>query len=185
VRLTGGELCGRLIAAPKGTSTRPTQDRVRESLFAILGNRINGAIVLDMFAGSGSLGFEALSRGADFCTFIEKSIKTSDLIEANAKALGVSDKCRVITSDSVENQRLWKLYAPFSLVFVDPPYSSGIYSAALETLLDAGVLKPLGIVIVEREKSLLLPQIMGNLKLKRSEKYGATFVDFYQDDAEV
>lgn len=185
MRLTGGELCGRMISAPKGSSTRPTQDRVRESLFAILGDRMVGANVLDMFAGSGALGFEAISRGALLCTFVEVSRRTAELIKLNAQKLGIIEKCRIMTTDALGASRAWAASAPYSIVFVDPPYASGVYEEALDLLSAPGVIKHLGIVVVEREKNMSLASSFGSLVLKRSEKYGATLVDFYQNDAEV
>ena len=185
MRLTGGELCGRMISAPKGTSTRPTQDRVRESLFAILGDRMTGSNVLDMFAGSGALGLEAISRGAIQCTFVEVSRRTSELIKLNAQKLGIIDRCRILNGDALEASRIWSSSAPFSIAFVDPPYASGVYEEALGMLSASGIMKHLGIVVVEREKNLSLAPSFGNLLLKRSARYGATFIDFYQNDAEV
>ena len=185
MRLTGGELCGRMISAPKGISTRPTQDRVRESLFAILGDRLTGSNVLDMFAGSGALGFEAISRGAKQCTFVEVSRRTSELIKLNAQKLGIIEKCRILTADALESSRTWAASAPFAIAFVDPPYASGVYADAMGMLSASGIMMHLGIVVVEREKNLSLAPSFGNLLLKRSVRYGATFIDFYQNDAEV
>lgn len=185
MRITGGSLCGRQIKAPRGSETRPTQDRVRESLFGILGSRLEGHTAVDLFAGSGSLGFEALSRGASKCIFVEKSRAAAKLLEENAKSLGVEDACEVICADALEDSGRWLRFEPFGAAFVDPPYMAGAYEKALAILSAEGVMKPLGIVVVERERHVGLQGSYGSLKSKRSERYGATMVDFYQFDSEV
>ncbi len=185
MRITGGSLCGRQIKAPKGSETRPTQDRVRESLFGILGTRLEGHVALDLFAGSGSLGFEALSRGASKCIFVERSRAAAKLLEENARGLGVDGACEIICADALEESRKWLVFAPYGAAFVDPPYMAGAYERALAVLSTDGVMMPLGIVVVERERHVSLQESYGCLKLKRSERYGATMVDFYQFDSEV
>ncbi len=185
MRITGGSLCGRQIKAPKGSETRPTQDRVRESLFGILGARLMSKAALDLFAGSGSLGFESLSRGASRCVFVERASACARLLEENAKALGVEGSCEVICADALEESWKWLSLKPFGIAFVDPPYMAGAYDRAMRLLSADGVVSPLGIVVVERERHVCLPGSYGDLKLKRSERYGATMVDFYQFDSEV
>ena len=185
MRITGGSLCGRQIRAPKGSETRPTQDRVRVSLFGILGLRLQGETVIDLFAGSGSLGFESISRGASRCVFVEKSRPAAKLLEENARELGLEGVCEVLCADSLEESRRWMGFGPFGAAFVDPPYMAGAYEKALTLLSTDGLLKPLSVVVVERERHVSLQSSYGCLKLKRSERYGATMVDFYQFDSEV
>lgn len=180
MRITGGALCRRLLKTPEGMETRPTQDRVRESLFAILGDRCSGSSVLDLFAGSGSLGFEAISRGAAYCTFVESSRKVAGIIDANATSLGVKTITRIIVEDASKESGSWKKHGPFDIVFMDPPYSSEEYDGILEALSENEMLKPMGLVVVERTRLKRLASEYGQLALRRSEKYGATFVDFYQ-----
>ncbi|HOG52833.1 MAG TPA: 16S rRNA (guanine(966)-N(2))-methyltransferase RsmD [Bacillota bacterium] len=184
MRITGGALCRRTLKAPEGSGTRPTQDRVRESMFAILAGRCEGSEVLDLFAGSGSLGFEAISRGAISCVFVESSRKAASIIETNAASLGVKGMTRVINDDAAREQCGWKTYGPFDIVFMDPPYASDKYEGLLAALSENNLVKPMGIVVVERAKIKQLAEEYGGLKLRRSEKYGATFVDFYQNIAE-
>ncbi len=185
MRITGGNLCGRQIKAPKGSATRPTQDRVRESLFGIIGSRLTGAKALDMFAGSGALGFESLSRGASGCVFVERARSVARLIEENAKCLGIDGASNVICADALDESGKWLCHRPFGIVFIDPPYMAGAYEKAMGLISGQGVMSPLGIVVVERERHVSLLGSYGSLKLKRSERYGATMVDFYQFDSEV
>lgn len=154
---------------------------MRESVFAILAGRCEGSFVLDLFAGSGSLGFEAISRGASGCVFVEYSRKVSGIIEENAERLGVKELSKIITEDAAKEQGSWKAHGPFDIVFMDPPYASDKYEGLLAGLSEDSLLKPMGIVVVERTRLKKLAGEYGRLKLRRSEKYGATFVDFYQN----
>jgi len=180
LRITGGELCGRTLKAPKGFCTRPTQDRVRESIFAVLGERLRGARVVDLFAGSGSLGFEAISRGSAECSFIEHSRPVASLIEQNAKMLGVSGRVRIIVEDASSGRMLWSSGGPYDIVLMDPPYASGVYDSMMRILSGSDILEPMAVVVVERDKTVVLPEEYGLLKRRRTNKYGATYVDFYQ-----
>lgn len=180
MRITGGDLCGRMLKTPKGLSTRPTQDRVRESLFAVLGERLKDSNTLDLFAGSGSLGFEAISRGSRMCTFVEKSRQVASVIEQNAKDLGIAENTRIIIEDASSGRMGWKNGGPYDIVLMDPPYASGVYERMMPVLCEAGVLNPLAVVVVERDRSTELMDDYGCLKRRRTNKYGATFIDFYQ-----
>jgi 16S rRNA (guanine966-N2)-methyltransferase len=125
LRLTGGEFRGRLIESPGSERVRPTQARMRQALFNSLQSKIRDANVLDLFAGSGALGFEALSRGAEKVVFVEQDRSALKLIAKNAATLGVQDRIKII-SESVD--RAWSrvlLCAPFDIVLADPPYAAG------------------------------------------------------------
>lgn len=122
LRITGGEFRGRLIQTPSGEETRPTQARLRQAWFNSLQTRISGARVLDLFSGSGALGFEALSWGADHVTFVEHSKSATKLILVNAQALGVKDRIEIVTG-SIEDFMEKPNKNPYDLVFADPPYS--------------------------------------------------------------
>lgn len=126
MRIVAGVFRGRPLAAPAGEHTRPTADRVREALFNILAGRVAESQVLDLFAGSGALGFEALSRGAAHCTFIDRDRRALAVVERNARTLGVQDRCRFLCLDwarGLERLRGCR----FDLVFVDPPYAAQLY----------------------------------------------------------
>ncbi len=125
LRITGGEFRGRGIQAPTGDRTRPTQAKLRQALFNSIQAFIPDSVVLDLFAGSGSLGFEALSRGAQKVIFVESARSVAQLIEKNARTLGVQDRIEIV-QDTMDNA--WKKiahHAPFDLIFADPPYAGG------------------------------------------------------------
>lgn len=142
MRIIAGELRGRKLAAPKGDATRPTADRARETLFAMLTSRLGdfeGLQVADLFAGSGALGLEALSRGAAHCLFVENDRAALDVIRANITALGVQAKTHV-EAGSVTQLRAAN--RPLDLILADPPYHSGAGEVALDRLLRLGWIGP-------------------------------------------
>ena len=123
MRITGGLCRGRALKTLSGRAIRPTSDKVREALFNILGPRVTGAAVLDLFAGSGSLGLEALSRGAERATFVEKNRRALAVIRENVEKLGFEDRTRLESFDVLSSPaRLGELDGPFDIVFLDPPY---------------------------------------------------------------
>lgn len=141
MRIIAGEWRGRTIAAPPGQSTRPTADRVRETLFSMLASRLGSfeeLRVADLFAGSGALGLEALSRGAAWATFVETDAAATAVIRRNAETLGASDRIRVIASSALALPRAEAV----DLVFADPPYSAGSGTAAVQAVSQAGWLAP-------------------------------------------
>jgi len=138
VRIIAGEWRGRKLTAPKGEGTRPTADRARETLFAMLTSRLGdfaGLQVADLFAGSGALGLEALSRGAEQCLFVEQDRAAVDVIRANIAALGAQARCRVEVASVMQ---LRAAPRPLDLILVDPPYQSGAGEVALDRLLRLG-----------------------------------------------
>ncbi len=152
MRITGGAWAGRSVRVPKGDEVRPTADRVRESLFARLGD-LDGLRVLDLFAGSGSLGIEALSRGAVRCVFVERSARVASTLEANLAALDAGERARVLRRpvDAVLRSGL-RDETPFDLVLLDPPYAGGWVEPTLAALASSGVLDPKGLVVVETDR---------------------------------
>jgi 16S rRNA (guanine966-N2)-methyltransferase len=142
MRIVGGKFRGRSIAAPAGLSTRPTADRAREAIFNVLehapwSNGVAGARVLDLFAGSGALGFEALSRGADFCLFVDTDADARGAIRTTIDEFGLFGVTRIHRRDATDlGLRPAGLDAPFDLVFLDPPYGKGLGEAALAKLRD-------------------------------------------------
>jgi 16S rRNA (guanine966-N2)-methyltransferase len=177
VRIVGGEHRGRRIAAPPGRATRPTSDRVREAIFAIVGP-VDGLAALDLFAGSGALGLEALSRGAATAAFVERSERAAATIRANAAALGLEGRARVLRRD-------WRAALAaeraagrrFGLCLCDPPYSlvpriEGAIGAALSPLMTPG-----GIVVIEHPSSGPDPEPAGLEIASRVDRaYGDTAV---------
>jgi 16S rRNA (guanine966-N2)-methyltransferase len=153
MRITGGEWRGRRLKAPRA-GVRPTQDRVREALFSILGARTAEARVLDLFAGSGSVGLEALSRGAGAACWIEADRRTADVLRANVAALGAAGLGRVVCRDVYRALVAGGAGGAYDLVYADPPYAAAVEAAArrvrlLEAVAAAGALCPGGWCVLE------------------------------------
>src|ERR1043166_8837008 len=152
MRIVGGRLRGRALAAPKSAAIRPTADRLRESLFNILahayGDAVAGARVLDLFAGTGALGLEAVSRGAAFALFVDDGAEARALIRANVEQLGLGGVPRIFRRAP---PRLGPVHPvePFSLLFADPPYGRGLAEQALAAAREGEWLKPDALVVVE------------------------------------
>jgi len=152
MRIVGGRLRGRALAAPKSQRIRPTADRLREALFNILmhayENPIAGARVLDLFAGTGALGLEAVSRGAAFALFVDEEAEARALMRQNVDALGVAAATRIFRRDATKLGAAHPV-EPFSLVFLDPPYGKGLAEKALTSAHDGGWLTSDALVVVE------------------------------------
>ena len=152
MRIVGGRLRGRALAGPKAQAIRPTADRLRESLFNILihayGDPVTGARVLDLFAGTGALGLEALSRGARFALFVDDGAEARALIRQNVEALGLAAATRLFRRDATKLGTA-DAVAPFALVFLDPPYGKGLAEQALASALEGGWLTDDALLVVE------------------------------------
>jgi 16S rRNA (guanine966-N2)-methyltransferase len=155
MRVVGGRFRGRALSAPKSQAIRPTQDRLRESLFNILmhayGNPIADARVLDLFAGTGALGIEAMSRGAAFTLFVDDGAEARALLRGNVETLGLGGSTKIYRRDATKLGPAE--LGQFSLVFLDPPYGKGLAEQALASARDGGWLAPEALVVVEEEKS--------------------------------
>ena len=154
MRIVGGRLRGRALAAPKSQAIRPTADRLRESLFNILthayGDPIRGARVLDLFAGTGALGLEAMSRGAAFALFIDDGAEARALLRQNIEALGLAAATKIFRRDATKLGPAHPV-EPFSLAFLDPPYGKGLAEKALASMREGSWLRQGSIVVVEEE----------------------------------
>jgi 16S rRNA (guanine966-N2)-methyltransferase len=151
VRIIAGRFRGRPLQAPPGPATRPTADRVREALFSMLASRLGsfeGLRVADLYAGSGALGLEALSRGAAHACFVESDPAAAASIRANAAKLGVADQVAILGGSALALRRS----EPFDLVLADPPYAAGSGSALVEAVAKAGWLAPGGWIAVETQR---------------------------------
>jgi 16S rRNA (guanine966-N2)-methyltransferase len=152
MRIVGGRLRGRALAAPKSQGIRPTTDRLRESLFNILahayGDPVSGARVLDLFAGTGALGLEALSRGAAFALFVDDGAEARALMRQNVEALGLAAVARIFRRDATRLGPAHPL-EPFSLAFLDPPYRKGLAESALVSAREGGWLTGNALILVE------------------------------------
>src|SRR5512132_2679575 len=152
MRVVGGRLRSRPLAGPKSSAIRPTADRLRETLFNILvhgyGDPVTGARVLDLFAGTGALGIEAISRGAAYALFVDQGVEARALLRDNIESLGLGGVTRIFRRDAT---RLGPAHPmePFSLAFLDPPYGKGLAERALTSARDGGWLTPDALVVVE------------------------------------
>ncbi len=152
MRVVGGSLRSRPIAGPKSDAVRPTSDRLREALFNILmhayGDPVAGARVLDLFAGTGALGIEAVSRGAAYALFVDDGVAARALLRDNTETLGLGGVTRIFRRDATKLGPAHPL-EPFSLVFLDPPYGKGLAEKALVSAREGGWLKPEALIVVE------------------------------------
>jgi 16S rRNA (guanine966-N2)-methyltransferase len=170
MRVVGGRLRGRALAAPRSQAIRPTADRLRESLFNILahgyGDPVSGARVLDLFAGTGALGIEALSRGAGFTLFVDDSAEARALLRNNVEALGLGGSSRIFRRDATRLGAAHPL-PPFSLLFADPPYGRGLAERALASARAGGWLTPEALAVVEEAASAAFKAPDGFAELER------------------
>ena len=178
VRVTGGALGGRRLRIPR-RGVRPSADRVRESLFARLTD-LEGAAVLDLFAGSGALGVEALSRGAASLVCVEQSREVIEVLRANLSDLGVGDAARVLAGDAARTiRRLGRSGERFDLVFLDPPYAHPATADVLATLVESEILAEGAVVVLERSRSHPVPEVAG-LALWDERRYGDTVISRFR-----
>jgi 16S rRNA (guanine966-N2)-methyltransferase len=176
MRVVGGRFRSRPIAGPKGLDIRPTSDRLRESLFNILAHAyddpITGARVLDLFAGTGALGIEAISRGASYALFVDLGVESRALLRDNIQAFGLGGTSRIFRRDATKLGAAHPL-EPFSLVFADPPYGQGLAEKALTSARGGGWLKPAALIVVEEAVSANFTAPEGFEELER-RKYDDT-----------
>src|SRR6478752_8721268 len=179
MRIVGGRLGGRTLLAPKSQAIRPTADRLREALFNILmhsyGDPLEGARVLDLFAGTGALGLEALSRGAGFVLFVDDGAEARALLRGNVDALGAGGASKVYRRDATKLGPAHPM-EPFSLVFLDPPYGKGLAEKALRSAHDGGWLRPEALVVVEEAASAKFMAPEGFQELERRTYDDTEFV---------
>lgn len=170
MRIVGGRLRGRILHAPKSRAIRPSADRLRESLFNILahayGDPVSGVRVLDLFAGTGALGLEAISRGAEFALFVDDAAEARALIRENIAALGLGGATRIFRRDATRLGPAHPL-RPFSLVFLDPPYGQGLAERALVSAAEGGWLAPDALIVVEEAKDARFAPPLGFAEAER------------------
>ncbi len=189
MRIIGGEFSGRRLAAPKGRDTRPTADRTREALFNLLVARddvtFDAARVIDLFAGSGALGFEALSRGAAWCLFVETDAGARGAIRDNIEALQLFGATRIHRRSATQLGPMPTSAGPaFSIAFLDPPYGRDLVPSALQSLRDGGWLAPGAIVIAEQGKDET-PAAAPGFHEQDRRVYGAAQIGVYAFDADT
>lgn len=183
MRIIGGELKGRVIKSPpRGQGyVRPVQDKIKGAIFNILQDKVAGANVLDLFAGSGTFGFESLSRGAQQVTFVESDWKLIRLLEENLRLLGLEERGVVLRGGVLEViGDLGITEKMFDLIFSDPPYGQGLANSSLLRAVECAIVSESGFLITESYKKEELPEAAGNLVLWKRRLYGGTAVSFYK-----
>lgn len=201
MRVIAGAFKGKRLVAPKGNRTvRPTADRVKESVFSMLRERVIDANFLDLCAGTGNIGIEALSRGAKHVTFLERDPRCLQIIKQNLRTCGLTtepraarkpmDTTALLRRDAVRGLiYLQKQGAVFEIIYFDPPYGtrsaggSELYTTCLAVLAENALLRTDGILLVEHAKQSVMPDTLGSLSRNRQVSYGDTVVSFYQKEA--
>lgn len=181
MRITGGHAKGRRLTPLKGLRIRPSSDKVREAIFNLVGQDITGLNVLDLFSGTGSLGIEALSRGASWALFIDNSLQAMTLIKKNLSLCHYDRVGTVLKKDLRRGLPLRHglMEKKFGLVFIDPPYGKGLIPPILSELSEKNTLAPSSIVIAETSKSDTLPDSFGKLHFMNAKTYGETRLNIY------
>ena len=172
LKIITGIAKGRILKTLEGEATRPTSERIKEAMFSSIQFDIEERRVLDLFAGSGQLGLEALSRGAASCTFIDSSREAMDIVKANVAALGFTKSSKYLVSDWRNYIRKVSGRDKFDLVFIDPPYAMECCSDAMRRLADGGVLARGAIVVLESGTEKIEAEIFPDFELTKSREYG-------------
>lgn len=186
MRVIAGEYRGRRLDRIEGLDIRPTTDKVKESLFNILGEAVLDCNFLDLFGGTGGIGIEALSRGAKHVVFIDTNIKSIKVLKGNLEHLNIKDGAEVYHTDySTAIKKLNKNNKQFDIIFMDPPYSVGIAQNALVDIDRNPILSQSGLIIVEHDSKDDMPRKVGELGLYRIKRYGNTSLSFYNIDKQT
>ena len=184
MRVIGGAAKGRRLLAPKGEAVRPTADRVKESLFNILPGDFSGMKVLDLFAGTGNLSIEALSRGADHAVLIDASERSVAVIRENLRRLSLAPTAGVWVAPVGRSLRiLARRQESFDIIFLDPPYDQGLANRSVAVIAQGNLLKKPGTIVVEHSARETLQQRYDSLKLHDERRYGDTLLSFYKHPA--
>jgi 16S rRNA (guanine(966)-N(2))-methyltransferase RsmD len=175
--VTGGIGRGRRLKVPAGSRVRPTSDKVKQALFNILGEKVTDSVFLDLYAGAGGIGIEALSRGARTVVFVDGSRDSLNIVKQNIEQMGFREQANAVLAKA--ETFLKKPSGPYDIVFLDPPYAEDMHPL-LEMVAGAGILKPAAVVIAEHFKKQLSPESAGVLSLHREARYGDTVLAFYK-----
>jgi len=179
MRVTGGIGRGQRLKVPTGSGVRPTSDKVKQALFNILGDRVIDASFLDLYAGAGGIGIEALSRHAGSVVFVDSSPASLSAIKKNIEQSGLGDRAQVVAAKA--ETYLKKPSGPYDIVFLDPPYAEDM-QPLLDLIAGSGTVKDDGIVVAEHFKKQHSPEKAGALVLYREARYGDTVLAFYKID---
>jgi 16S rRNA (guanine966-N2)-methyltransferase len=176
LRVIAGHYRGTRLYTPSGEAIRPTSDRLRESIFNIIGPQIRGKRILDLFAGTGAMGIEALSRGATHAVFIDNNAQSLDLIHRNIEKISAHERTTVIALDATHDLSCLRKHAAIDIIFMDPPYRQGYIHKALQNL--AALPSCNSMIVVEHAAKDTLNDLPAGLFLKDQRRYGKTLVSF-------
>ncbi len=179
MRIITGTAKGKRLSTLEGRDVRPTSEKVKEALFSALQFDIEGRRVLDLFAGSGQLGLEALSRNAESAVFVDSSADSVNVIKKNIQATGFNEKSRVYRSDYSSFCAMCR--DTFDIVFLDPPYNSGILENAIKAVLP--LLSDYALIVCEHPKEVVLPESVGGFAVSKTYRYGKIFITVYRKEA--
>lgn len=181
MRIVSGSLKGKLVKAVPGSSTRPTTDKVKEAIFNIIGPYFNGGLGLDLFAGSGGLGIEALSRGADKVIFVDKDGKAIQTISENVGSCQLEESSEIYRNDAERALKaILKRELTFDFIFLDPPYKKQQLVKLLEIISREHLLAKEGTIVCEHGSEIHLPDTVGSLAVRKYEKYGIIAITIYE-----
>ena len=183
MRIIAGELKGRRLKTPEDNRVRPTADKVKEAVFSMISPWIYDSTAVDLFAGTGNLGLEAISRGASHVIFVDKDRRSIALIRENAAYCRVEDRCDIIWSDY--RNAAAKISGKADIVFLDPPYGRGLLTDALQMVAETGLLCEGGIAVAEHAIDEKMPESFGRLTLIKSKRYGKIGISVYENTAEL
>ncbi|WP_096199238.1 16S rRNA (guanine(966)-N(2))-methyltransferase RsmD [Bacillus sp. FJAT-45350] len=183
MRVVSGEKKGMPLKAVPGSSTRPTTDKVKESIFNMIGPYFDGGMALDLYGGSGGLGIEVLSRGADKVIFVDQNKKAIDTIKENVNQCKYNDKVEIYRNDASRALKaLIKREVSFSYIFLDPPYAKQQLASEISIISDHGLLEENGVIVTEHDASVQLPEKVGSAICIRKETYGDTTISIFKNE---
>ena len=180
IRLTGGSKKGQSIRSIKKEGLRPTSSKVREALFNIIGPQLRGSRFLDLFAGTGSVGIEALSRGAAHVTFVEREAEIFRLLKENIERLEIGTESTLIRADAI---KFLNRGVAFDLIYADPPYQAPVLEKLLPAVAGGDMITSNGLLIIEHFKKNHLPSAWGSLELTRRYPYGDSILSIYRPES--
>ena len=181
MRIIAGDYKGRRLYTPRDRSIRPTSDKVKEALFSILGEDIIGAYVCDLFSGTGNLGLEALSRGADKCYFVDNSGESIKLITDNVEMCRAEEYSVIVKGDFKKCISQIELAGDkIDIFFLDPPYDKGLWTKAIDAIKEADILAEGGVIVCEHYKEIELPEEISGFTRVKDRAYGKVVLSFYK-----
>ena len=184
MRVVSGSARGCKLSSPEGMDTRPTTDRIKETLFNIISPEIYDCRFLDVFSGSGAIGIEALSRGAQKAVFVENAQSAIKVIEANLEKTRLKDKAEILKTDALKAVEMLKAKnEKFDIVFMDPPYMKDLAWPVIKAIKAGGILNDEGIIIVEESSEAEIPEIEG-LRVYRTKDFKTTVMSFWTQEAD-